>query len=247
MKKIKVKPYEKLSVVYDHLMSHVNYTLWTNYVYRVSRKFVNKESSVLELAGGNGKFSKIFKNYYPNIVVTDLSFSMLSSRENGLPKVCCEMTSLPFKKKFDFIYSTFDSVNYLLTKKDLFKLFTEVKNILSDKGIFTFDVSLEKNSEIFVSNHQKTGKTNNITYEHISIYNRYSRIHRNIFEIKMGDGSVYKEIHKQKIYPFRTYFELLSKAGLYVLECFEAFTFKPGNENSKRLQFIVKKNSNAFI
>lgn len=247
MKKIKTKPYDKLSLVYDQLMDHVNYNLWTRYVYRVSQKFVQHNSSVLELAGGNGKFSAIFKKYYSDIIITDISLSMLLSRNSSLPKVCCEMISLPFKKKFDLIYSTFDSVNYLLNKKDLLKLFVEVENILKADGIFTFDVSLERNSELYISNHEKSGRADNINYEHISLYSRYSKIHRNIFEIKLEDGTVYKEIHKQKIYPFPVYFELFQKAGLYVLECYEAFTFKPGNENSKRIQFIVKKNSNALF
>lgn len=247
MKKIKADPYEKLALVYDHLMDHVNYNLWTKYVYRVSRKYAGRYANVLELAGGNGNFSDLFRNYYPYIIVTDKSFQMLSGRRGSLPKVCCEMLNLPFKKKFDLIYSSFDSVNYILNKKSLLKLFTEVGNILTEKGIFTFDVSLEKNSELFISNHEQSGRVNGIVYEHMSIYNRRNKIHRNIFEIKMNDGTVYKEIHKQKIYPFCDYFELFEKAGLVVKECLEAFTFKAGNENSKRIQFVVKRKSNALI
>jgi SAM-dependent methyltransferase len=247
MKKTKAKPYDKLALVYDHLMDHVNYNVWTRYVYRISRNYVNKNSAVLELAGGNGKFSKIFKSYFRNILVTDKSLAMLSSKKNDLPEVCCEMVNLPFKKKFDLIYSTFDSVNYLLNKKDLLKLFHEIKNILSDTGIFTFDISLERNSELFVENHEKSGKAGKIEYEHISTYNRRSKIHLNIFEIHLEDGTVYKEVHRQKIYSFQDYFELLSKAGLIVIECYEAFTFNEADQNSKRVQFIVRKNSNAVI
>ena len=247
MRKIRAKPYEKLALVYDHLMDHVNYNLWTKYVYSLSRRYVVKNSPVLELAAGNGKFSDLFKNYYPNMVVTDKSLQMLSSKKNDMPKVCCEMINLPFKKKFDLIFSTFDSVNYILNKKYLLKLFIEIGKALTGNGIFTFDVSLEKNSELYVSNHEKRGRINNIVYEHTSIYNHRNKIHRNIFEIKMDDGTIYKEIHKQKIYPFPVYFELLQKAGLLVKECFEAFTFKDGNENSKRIQFVVKRKSNAFI
>ena len=247
MKKIQVKPYEKLPLIYDHLMNHVNYDLWTRYINRISRKLVDKNSSVLELAGGNGKFSDKFKKYYPNIVVTDKSFQMLSSRKSNSPKICCEMVSLPFKKKFDLIYSTFDSVNYLINKKYLLKLFVEIKNILTANGIFTFDVSLEKNSKLFIANHEKRGKNNNVVYDHISIYNRYNKIHRNIFEIRMKDGTVYKEIHRQRIYSFPVYFELLDKAGLLVLDCLEAFTFQKANEGSKRVQFLVKRKSDALI
>ncbi len=251
MKKIKVKPYEKLVFVYDHLMSHVNYDLWTKYIYKISKDLVSKDANVLDLAGGNGRFSNIFRKYYPNILVTDKSIEMLlsksarsrlSSRQNNFLKVCCEMINLPFKKKFDFIYSTFDSINYLTKEKDLLKLFNEIRIILSDDGIFTFDVSLERNSKLYVANHEKSGKENNVEYDHISIYSKHSKIHRNIFEIKMEDGTIYKEIHKQKIYPFPVYFNLLNQSGLFVLNCFEAFSFRKAKENSKRVQFIVKRN-----
>jgi len=247
MKKIKTKPYEKLALVYDHLMNHVNYDLWTKFIYKISKDLVSKDSNVLELAGGNGKFTNIFKKYYPNILVTDKSIEMLLSKQTSFPKVCCEMLKLPFKKKFDLIYSTFDSINYLTKEKDILKLFIEVKKILSDDGIFTFDVSLERNSELYVANHEKSGKYNNVEYEHISIYNKQNRIHRNIFELKMDDGTIYKEVHKQKIYPFPVYFNLLSQADLFVLNCYEAFSLRKAKENSKRVQFIVKRNSNALI
>jgi len=50
------------------------------------------------------------------------------------------------------------------------------------------------------------------------------------------------------IYPFETYFELIPKAGLYVVCCYKAFSFVKGNSSSERLQFIVKKaQRNALV
>ena len=48
-------------------------------------------------------------------------------------------------------------------------------------------------------------------------------------------------MHEQKIYDFETYFDLIFRAGLYVVDCFETFTFKIGNADSDRIQFILKK------
>ncbi len=77
---------------------------------------------------------------------------MLNQCTDKLNKVCCDMTALPFKKKFDLILSSFDSVNYLRSNKNLLQLFKEVNNSLTEKGIFTFDAALESNSY----KHQKT-------------------------------------------------------------------------------------------
>ena len=62
------------------------------------------------------------------------------------------MKEIPFKSKFDLIFSSFDSINYLLSKQKVLQHFKQVKNILSDDGIFSFDTALESNSY----KHQKT-------------------------------------------------------------------------------------------
>lgn len=48
------------------------------------------------------------------------------------------------------------------------------------------------------------------------------------------------ENHRQKIYPFEEYFRAIDKAGLYVAECFDAFTFNKANAECERVQFVVK-------
>ena len=158
------------------------------------------------------------------------------------------MSAFPFKNKFDLVYSTFDSVNYLTTRKGLVSLFKEVSEHLNDKGIFTFDASLEKNSIIHSKLPLRKGIYKGIHFKQKSEYDYESRIHRNIFKIKTKDGEVYTEIHKQRIYPFEDYFEFLDLCGLYVEECFDAFSFQNGGPGSERVQFIVKKRTrNAGI
>jgi SAM-dependent methyltransferase len=239
------KPYEKLAPIYDHVMSHVNYDLWVLYIESIVNTYLSKNSRILELGAGNCRFAKAFAGYYPNLITTDLSPDMLkSSGETCFPKVCCEMTKIPFNSKFDLIYSTFDSVNYLTSKKKLLSLFREVKRILSVEGIFTFDVSLERNSLIHAKELRKSKNHKGIKYLQLSEYNPKNRIHKNIFQIQFDDDSKYTEVHKEKIYKYETYFELMKKAGLYVEKCLETFTSKKGKANSKRVQFIVRQGKN---
>ena len=222
-------------------MQGVNYQAWAKYIYLISKTFVKKEPKILELAGGNLNLANLLSFYYNDILVTDASFEMLSSDpKRELVKVACDMTMLPFKNKFDIIFSTFDSVNYLTSRGKLFKLFQEVKNVLDPKGIFTFDISLENNSIKHSREVERKGTSGGIYFTHKSEYNRISRIHKNIFKIKI-DGDTITEVHKQKIYPFELYFEILEKAGLYVVDCLDAFSFKKGTEKSERVQFITRK------
>ncbi len=91
-----------------------------------------------------------------------------SDTNNVVNKVCCDMTSLPFDTKYGLIFSTFDSVNYLMSKKKLLALFKQVSLLLEDNGIFTFDVSLEKNSLEFLQDHAVEGSTGGYSFKRVS-------------------------------------------------------------------------------
>jgi hypothetical protein len=223
-------------------MRKVRYNQWADYIYAISNRHFKSNPSVLELASGNCQLAHFLSSYYPNIIATDLSFPMLTTLNKiNLKKVCCDMTLIPFKEQFDLIFSTFDSINYLLTKKDLTALFREVKRLLSDVGLFTFDVSLENNSYKHTKVPVRKGTYKRINYKQKTDYNAKKRIHRNIFIVSYPNGTTYREIHLQKIYPFETYFDLIENVDLLVKECFEAFTFKNGNAKSSRVQFLVIK------
>jgi len=237
--------YESVSLIYGELMRDVKYKKWSKYLLDVVSEYIDKKSpSVLELGAGDCKIARRITEKYSNLIASDISLPMLQQGKKAfIPKVCCDMTALPFNNKFDLIYSTFDSVNYLLSKRKLLTLFSEVKKILSTSGIFTFDVSLEKNSLDFEGSYIVEGNVNGYSFTRKSKYNSSSRIHKNIFTITDELGNVKKEIHKQKIYKFETYFDLITSAGLYVVECLDAFTFNNGNRNSERVQFVLKNNN----
>jgi len=240
--KAKGKAYKNVSIIYEELMKDVNYPEWAKYIQNISSEFVRKDSKVLELGAGNCKIANLLRKKFPGIIATDISIPMLKSdTKNVVMKVCCDMVSLPFNTKFDLIFSTFDSVNYLMNKKKISTLFKQVNYLLKDDGIFTFDVSLEKNSMEFLQDHAIEGSTGSYSFKRVSKFYKGRKVHKNIFYITGADNKVVKEVHEQKIYDFGTYFDLIFRAGLYVVDCFEAFTFNIGNANSDRIQFILKK------
>lgn len=223
-------------------MRFVSYKWWARYIFFISKKHLNKNPKVLELAGGNCSLAKYLKKQFYFYVVSDISLNMLKSSTVNVNRVCCDMTNLPFNSKFDLIISTFDSVNYLTSKKQLKSLFEEVGNILSDDGIFTFDSSLEKNSykhQKYADNHK--GKIDGYYFNRKSVYMPAGRIHKNIFSIKKPDGEIVTEVHRQKIFPFQTFFDISEKSGLYVVNCYKAFSIQRGSSKSDRVQFVMKR------
>jgi SAM-dependent methyltransferase len=239
---MKVKPYEQVSAIYDGLMKKLDYDSWSKYILLIAKENVHDKAKFLELGAGNCKMAKILSEKYKNYYASDISLSMLrSSDKNNLKKICCNMTSLPFKEKFGFVFSAFDSVNYIMKRKSLQNLFKEINYLLEEDGVFTFDASLETNSLNFIISKSTEGRHNDYQYRMSSKYNKRSRIHSNHFYIRDEFGNEFKELHKEKIYNIDTYFKLAEKAGLYTEACYDCFSFKDVKKNSQRAQFVMRK------
>jgi SAM-dependent methyltransferase len=235
------KPYDKLALIYNGVMEHVDYEQWARYIKIIAENYIDRNAQILELAAGNCNLANLLIKEFPNIIVSDISLPMLKSSTSTLfPKFVCDMKLLPFKNQFSFIYSTFDSINYLLSKKAILQLFNQIKIALKQDGIFTFDVSMENNS-LGDKEFSDGGNISCYTFTRKSKYYKGKKLHQNIFYISDGNGLSVKEVHYQKIYEFDTYFYLAEKAGLAVLKCYDGFTFESGNRDSSRLQFIIKK------
>src|ERR1035437_9571279 len=99
----KAKPYQVLPLIYPPLMKKIKYDKWAEYLYKIVRTDCSKKSKVLELAAGDCSFAKHFIKYYPSLIVTDISYSMLLKNSYIKNKICCNMLYLPFKSKFDLI------------------------------------------------------------------------------------------------------------------------------------------------
>ncbi len=241
----KGKIYERLPLIYGYLMRKISYEAWAEYIALAVDEFVSSSERVLELGAGNCGLANYLCKFYPNIIATDLSKNMLvSDNKNIIPKIACDMALLPFKIQFGLIYSTFDSVNYLTSKRKLFELFKQASCLLKEEGVFTFDVSLERNSISHAGRAERKGTYKGINFVQRSCYNTITRIHTNYFELSSKGSIIYTENHRQKIYPFETYFDLIEKAGMYVVKCYDAFSFNKGKSNSRRVQFIIRRNKN---
>lgn len=225
-------------------MRSIDYKMWAKYVYDLSRLNGKRNISVLELACGSGEIAGFLSKKIKDYTLCDLSLDMLLSMENKLSKINCDMTLLPFKRKFDFVFSTFDSVNYLLTKKSFVKMLNSVEICLAENGIFTFDVSLDANSLNNQKYLNRSGMYGEFKYEQISRYHRSKHIHRNKFRITDKLGSTFIENHKQRIFLFDEYFEMISKTNLYVYGCYDAFSFSNASSSNERAQFVLKKRKN---
>jgi len=235
------KNYTSLADFYGILMKHIDYSLWAKYLIDITEKYNIHVSNLLEIGGGNGKLAKVLNRKFPNYYLSDKSLPLLDKSTFKKKRICCDMSALPFTQHFDFVFAAFDTINYLTSKKSFTDLLSEVSAITKADGVFTFDVSLEKNSLPHINGKKKSYGFLNQKIEHLSIFNPKSNIHQNEFTFYKAGNVVEKEIHKQKIFPFDFYLKQIEKSNFYIVDCLEAFGFKRGKADSKRIQFILKK------
>ncbi len=241
-RKEKIRSYKEIALFYDYLMRSIDYKKWAGYIFDIYKDLNIKGDSVLEIASGTCALSKYLNNKFPKMLATDKSPDMLETVELfESRKVVCDMTALPFKTKFDFIFSTFDSINYLTDEKNLKRMFTEIYSVLDINGVFTFDASLKLNSIKYEKSMNRKGKYKGIKYTQTSNFNRVEKIHTNIFQIELPDGTIVEETHKQKVYEIEDYFRFADDADLMVMDCYEAFTLNDISQKSERAQFIIKR------
>jgi len=221
-------------------MKDIDYSSWADYIIDLIDLYQIENPKVLEVGAGLGQISSFLKEKIPSYIVSDVSVEMMKYCPDKISRVTCDMTSLPFKKEFDIIFSIFDSVNYLTTPDLFVDFLSECKRILVEDGIVTFDVSLEKNSVKNIKRLNRKGEYGGVNYNQKSIYDRKSRLHKNILELEIEEVK-YIETHEQMIYEFEEYFIFVEDAGLRVIDCFDCFTFDDASRKSERVQFVLGK------
>ncbi len=135
--------YRHFAYYYDDIFQDLDYTLWLNYI----EPYLNKSSSILDLACGSGTFAILLKLKGYDVEGMDLSSSIIDIAKEkakmnhlSIPFHVGDMTQFDFQKKYDVITCFFDSINFLKNKEEISDLFNCVKQHLNPNGIFICDI-----------------------------------------------------------------------------------------------------------
>lgn len=216
-----VLPYSLFARIYDEVMMEVEFEQWANFI--LSSVFIDElPNSILDLGCGTGKLLAFFPKQIPIKWGMDLSYTMLQKAKINCPEgefFIGDIKRFSFKKKFDLIVSTHDTINYLLNKEDLIFHFQTIKKHLKKKGFYFFDICSEDN---IVNNFDKKTimeKHNDTVLVWNNHYSKKSKILESYltFIINHGDTiSEEQEIHFQKYYSPKEIQDILQVVGLKV-------------------------------
>lgn len=243
--------YTNFSKFYDELMDNINYKEWGSYIVRLLKEYGVGSGIVLELGCGTGNICQYLSKKGYDVIGIDNSFEMLGVANEKKMKSGQDILYLNQDMRDFELYGTVkavisncDSLNYILDKKDLLKVFKLVNNYLDPDGVFIFDLNTEFKytqigDSVIAENRDDISFIWENTYSEKNKINRYDLT---LF-IKDDDGKYEKEeeTHFQKAYSTDEIKEVLEKAGMEFVVAYNGFSKdSPGND-SERIHIIARE------
>ncbi|WP_304115567.1 class I SAM-dependent methyltransferase [Finegoldia magna] len=147
--------YKEFAYIYDKLTFDIDYEKYSEVIKKELKKLAIKPKSILELGIGSGNMTKYFYNSSINYTGVDLSKDMLDICADKFHKITLineDLCQLQLTENYDFIFSTLDTINYILDSEKLQNLFSNINE--NCNGVFMFDVNTPyKLIEVMGNNH----------------------------------------------------------------------------------------------
>lgn len=237
--------YTVMAPFYDHLLRHVDYNQWYEYIKTIMYTYTKQKDKILEIGTGTGKFGSRFSSDNIEIYGMDLSVDMLkiaSQRAYNNYKIfAADARNFYLKDSFSFIFAVHDTLNYITNLEEMEKVFNNVKSIMREDSIFMFDITTEYNIRRYFHLQSETFKTK----DHTIVWgNRYDAENRIIYStIKVIDkfSKSKTETHVQKIYTVDEISSLLDKCGFEIIDVFGDYTFEAYNDSTVMINFITRR------
>jgi len=209
---------------------------------------------VLDIACGEGSFAVGMAKLGYEVTGVDQSPQMIALAESRAAEEGVladffveDMRSIPFFNEFDLVTCFFDSLNYMLTIKDLQEAFQNAYQALKPGGFFIFDMNtifglavewmqaktyVQNEADDFIEIHrQEYDYENQIATMHITIFKQQGELWERI-----------DEAHHERGYPIADLQYLLTQMGFEISGMYGSLRKRTEvNTNSPRVWFINRK------
>jgi 2-polyprenyl-3-methyl-5-hydroxy-6-metoxy-1,4-benzoquinol methylase len=245
--------YAYLAKIYDHLMEDVDYTKWVAYIeHFIKEKSCRMDSQVLELACGTGNITipMALKGY--KITAIDRSVEMLSQAQQKAGDLNLDvnflqqdMLNLQLQKQYNTILCLCDGINYILEPKDLKAFFQKILSLLSEDGVFIFDISTYYKLKEVLGDNTYGEDLGDVTYlweNYFSDEEETVEMDLTFFQLNRSGGyEKHKEFHVQKAYHHQDLISLLTDVGFQRVDFYHDLSLSPPKEESHRIFFVCRK------
>ncbi len=249
--------YKKFATVYDQMDADLHSKKMVPYCKKNFNKFNIKPSNGLDLCCGTGSAIVEFEKLGINMSGLDQSAEMLAvaAQKTKIFKVKLYQKSLPTFKlldlydsqkhvRFDLVTSFYDSLNYMLTEKDLKKTFQSVHKHLHKNGWFIFDMNTPLALKTIWDEQVYAGTKDSMAWIWQNEYNRKDKkasVHATFFKKQGKLWERFDETHFEKGYSNTTIQKLLRCSRFQIKGFYDCYTFDKPTRNSYRICAVAQK------
>ncbi len=256
--------YGAIARVYDKLNAEIDYEAWASFVEACFDRFLpQRPALLLDLACGTGSMTLPLARRGYDMIGVDGSAEMLAeayARAEGVEGILWllqDMRSFELYGTVGAITCCLDSLNYLLSPKDLEQCFACVHNYLDPNGLFLFDMNTPYKFQhiygdnAYVLEEELVWDAGTPTEERAAVYcgwqNHFDPTTRicdfdlSLFE-ELENGSYRRsdEHQQERCYTLEEITSALEKAHLELLGVWSDWQFSPINDTTERWYFCVR-------
>lgn len=255
--------YSAFSKWYDEFMEEVPYDEWCEFICGLLKKDGIEDGIICELGSGTGNMTErmALKGY--DMIGIDLSPEMLAvaeqkkalSGDESVEKIlylCQDMRDLELFGTVAAVYSSFDSVNYILEDDEIIETFRLVNNYLDPKGLFIFDFNTKLNYMNLADSPAGSDVIGDVTYVWNNCFDEESLINEHeltMFVPEEGEENLYRkysEFHYQRGYTLEEIKEFIKESGMIFEAAFDGYEFGEATEESTRIFVVARESGKKF-
>lgn len=244
--------YNDFAMIYDTFMEDTPYKEWVSFIEGIIKKQGISPKIICDLGCGTGKMCEMFADKGLDVIGIDASEEMLMvARENemeagrGILYLMQDMSEFELYGTVDVIYSSCDSINYLMEEEKVLSMFKWVNNYLEKDGLFIFDVNTPHKYKTLLGEKVFAEQTEDAAYIWENYYDEEKQVNEFYvsFFVADEDGRYdrFEEVHYQKAYSVERIKELLAEAGMEILAIYDDYTNKPCDTETLRATFVAKE------
>lgn len=238
--------FDTLAKHYDSMMSHIDYERWLVVSTMIAELCPNEDFEHLDAGCGTGALVQKLREHRWRSYGGDLSNAMVATgrkRDGELPLFQCDITSLPFGRRFHFLTCVFDTLNFLVDEKKFEKAFHSMREVMTDDGVVYFDVITEQMVMEHYADRDWVDTLGRSKARWHGVYNAKKRVIENTIWIDGGAPSVVRE----RVYDVDEIRSAAEAAGLTVLGVLDTETWCEPTEETLRLDIVASVRDDESI
>ena len=240
-----IADYQAIAEIYDHLMAHVEYDTWADYIMHLLEIYHPKAETVTDAGCGTGSMILELRRCGFRVSGFDKSSEMVrqAQMKTDAPVWQANLVDFHLKEKQDVILCLYDTMQYLDEDEIKTSLRTMADNIKPD-GIVIFDAVTEAHVLRFWADATEKDGGDGWDLIRRSWYDRNNMCQHSELNVSFQQtGQRFYEHHRQWIYSLEIWKKLCHESRFEILAMLEDFSLETGSEKSDRIHFVIKRGS----